>query len=125
MYYVLSSIPTLSTKSEHNQLYGLSPGSRSRGGRRNVGGFIQAVLFGYGDIRLTMDEQHIKSPARLPNHSNVLILHNLNVRALDGSNGQSLVYRYTQQTDTLHVNDARSFSMDTNLIIRPATPSCL
>lgn len=32
-YYILSSLPPLSTSSEHKQFYGLSPGSLSRGGR--------------------------------------------------------------------------------------------
>ena len=31
-YYILSSLPPLSTQSEHKQFYGLSPGSLSRGG---------------------------------------------------------------------------------------------
>ena len=31
-YYILSSLPPLSTKSEKKQFYGLSPGSLSRGG---------------------------------------------------------------------------------------------
>ncbi|CAF5196968.1 unnamed protein product, partial [Rotaria magnacalcarata] len=31
-YYILSSLPPLSTRSEHKQFYGLSPGSLSRGG---------------------------------------------------------------------------------------------
>ena len=33
LYYILSSLPPLSTESEHQQFYGLSPGSLSRGGR--------------------------------------------------------------------------------------------
>lgn len=33
LYYILSSLPPLSTRSEHKQFYGLSPGSLSRGGR--------------------------------------------------------------------------------------------
>ncbi|CAF0978558.1 unnamed protein product [Adineta ricciae] len=90
-----------------------------------VGGFLQAVLFGYDDIRLKMDELDIKPPARLLNHSNAPILYGLNVRAFDGSNSQSLVYQHAQQTDTFHVNDVLSFLMDTNLIIRPTTPLCL
>ena len=32
LYYILSSLPPLSTSSEHKQFYGLSPGSLSRGG---------------------------------------------------------------------------------------------
>lgn len=31
-YYILSSLPPLTTSSEHKQFYGLSPGSLSRGG---------------------------------------------------------------------------------------------
>jgi trehalose/maltose hydrolase-like predicted phosphorylase len=33
LYYILSSLPPLSTKSEPKQFYGLSPGSLSWGGR--------------------------------------------------------------------------------------------
>jgi protein-glucosylgalactosylhydroxylysine glucosidase len=32
LYYILSSLPPLSTSSEPKQFYGLSPGSLSRGG---------------------------------------------------------------------------------------------
>ena len=37
LYYLLSSLPPLSTKSEHKQCYGLSPGSLSWGGEGGVG----------------------------------------------------------------------------------------
>jgi len=37
-YYILSSLPPLSTKSEHKQFYGLSPGSLSWGSHESYAG---------------------------------------------------------------------------------------
>ncbi|UJR10942.1 hypothetical protein I4U23_015127 [Adineta vaga] len=107
-----------------------------------AGGFLQAVLFGYGGIRLTMNELDITPPPRLPNSSNALIFHGikyygaifdltiensmyyLNVRALDSNNGRSLIYRHNQQNGTLKRNDILSFPVDTRLIIQPTTSLC-
>lgn len=107
-----------------------------------AGGFLQAVLFGYSGLRLTMSELEIKPPGRLPNRSTALILHGLKyfgasldltvesdvyrlqVRILSSDSTKSLVYQHSQGSGTLKVNDILSFPVDTRLVIRPSIPLC-
>ncbi|CAF3539667.1 unnamed protein product [Rotaria sp. Silwood1] len=107
-----------------------------------AGGFLQAVLFGYGGIRLTLNELEIMPPGRLPNRSTQLAFHGLkyngatfdvmiekemyhvNVVALNNDNSQSMLYEHEQQRGSLRVNDTLSFRVDTRLIIHLAAPLC-
>ncbi|CAF1604892.1 unnamed protein product [Adineta ricciae] len=106
-----------------------------------AGGFLQAVLFGYGGIRLTLNELVIMPPKSLPNQSTNLIFHGLKyqgatldltmdsqmyqlyVRALDNAS-QPLVYEHDQQHGILHATDLLHFPVATRLSIHPATPIC-
>ncbi|CAF3978048.1 unnamed protein product [Rotaria sp. Silwood2] len=108
-----------------------------------AGGFLQAVLFGYGGLRLTLNELEIMPPSRLPNRSTQLVFHGLkyngatldltiekemyhvSVRALNNDNSKSILYEHEQQRGSLRVNDILSFPVDTRLIIYLATPLCL
>ncbi|CAF1126931.1 unnamed protein product [Adineta steineri] len=107
-----------------------------------AGGFLQAVLYGYGGIRLTMKELEIMPPARLPNQSTGLVFHglkyygatldltiensmyHLNVRELNVDSSRPLIYQNEQKRDILKVGDYLSFPIKTRLIIQPETPLC-
>ncbi|CAF3721880.1 unnamed protein product [Rotaria sordida] len=107
-----------------------------------AGGFLQAVLFGYGGLRLTLNELEVMPPSRLPNRSTQLAFHGLkyngatfdlriekemyhvSVRTLNNNNSQSMLYEHEQQRGSLRVNDILSFPVGTRLIIHLATSLC-
>ncbi|CAF3842733.1 unnamed protein product [Rotaria sordida] len=107
-----------------------------------AGGFLQAVFFGYGGLRLTLNELEVMPPSRLPNRSTQLAFHGLkyngatfdlriekemyhvSVRTLNNNNSQSMLYEHEQQRGSLRVNDILSFPVGTRLIIHLATSLC-
>lgn len=107
-----------------------------------AGGFLQAVLFGYGGVRLTLNTFEVMPPTRLPNKATSLILHglkyhggifdltidnrmyHLHVRALNSGGMQPLVFEHEEARGELKVDDVLSYSTGTRLIIRPAAPLC-
>jgi trehalose/maltose hydrolase-like predicted phosphorylase len=103
---------------------------------------LQAVLFGYGGIRLTLDQLELKPRGHLPNGATKLVLHGLKyqgtsldltidnkmyeifVRAQDSNESVPLVYEYGADHGSLKLNDRLSFSIDTRLIIRRSMALC-
>lgn len=108
-----------------------------------AGGFLQAITFGYGGIRLTLDALDIMPPSRLPNNATALIFHGLKyyggvfdlkvenqmyyltVEALDLDQGQTLLYEHSQRNGTLTKNSILNFPTETRLVIRPKDALCL
>ncbi|CAF1362032.1 unnamed protein product [Rotaria magnacalcarata] len=107
-----------------------------------AGGFLQAVIFGYGGIRLTLDQLEVMPPPRLPNQAEKLIFHGLkyhgsildltidnqnyhiDVRGMDNNNSMSLVYEYEQEYFPLTNNIRLSYPINTRLVIRPLMHFC-
>ncbi|CAF4003319.1 unnamed protein product [Rotaria magnacalcarata] len=107
-----------------------------------AGGFLQAVIFGYGGIRLTLDQLEVMPPPRLPNQAEKLIFHGLkyhgsildltidnqnyhiDVRGMDNNNSMSLVYEYEQEHFPLTNNIRLSYPINTRLVIRPLMHFC-
>ncbi|CAF2078358.1 unnamed protein product [Rotaria magnacalcarata] len=107
-----------------------------------AGGFLQAVIFGYGGIRLTLDQLEVMPPPRLPNQAEKLIFHGLkyhgsildltidnqnyhiDVREMDNNNSMSLVYEYEQEYFPLTNNIRLSYPINTRLVIRPLMHFC-
>ena len=107
-----------------------------------AGGFLQAVFFGYGGIRLNIDSYEIMPPNDLPNNSTALIFHGLKyhggtfdltveektytvrIRTLGSDPSEALVYEHAEKNGALNVNDVISFPTGTRLTIRPKIPLC-
>jgi trehalose/maltose hydrolase-like predicted phosphorylase len=107
-----------------------------------AGGFLQAVVFGYGGIRLTLDQLEIKPRGHLPNEATKLVFHGLKyqgteidltidkemyeifIRTQYGDGSTSLVYEHGTNRGSLKVNDRLSFPADSRLIIRRSEALC-
>ncbi|CAF0972643.1 unnamed protein product [Rotaria sp. Silwood1] len=107
-----------------------------------AGGFLQAILFGYGGIRLTLDQLEVMPPSCLPNQAKKLIFHglkyhgaildltienqryHLDIRIMNNNNSMPLVYEYEQQQVPLTNNTRLSYQIGTRLIIRPSIRLC-
>jgi trehalose/maltose hydrolase-like predicted phosphorylase len=103
---------------------------------------LQAVLFGYGGIRLSLDELIVKPRGHLPNQAKKLVFHGLKyqgieldltvdnkmyeifVRAQDNNNTIPLVYEHGDRQGSLKLNDRLSFPIDSRLIIRRSIALC-
>ncbi|CAF3836249.1 unnamed protein product [Rotaria sp. Silwood1] len=107
-----------------------------------VGDFLQAVLFGYGGIRLKLSELEFKPHGHLPGQATKLIFHGIKyqgfvldltidnkiyeifVSSQNNNNSISLIYEHEDHHGLLEVNDRLSFSIDTHLIIRQSVALC-
>ncbi|CAF3541630.1 unnamed protein product [Rotaria sp. Silwood1] len=107
-----------------------------------AGGFLQAVLFGYGGIRLTLDQLEFKPRGHLPNQVTKFIFHGLKyqgttidltidndmyeifIRAQNINNSVPLLYKQGENNGPLKLNDRLSFPIDTHVIIRRLVPLC-
>ena len=107
-----------------------------------IGGFLQAVLFGYGGIRLELNELQFNPHGHLPDQATKFIFHGIKylgfvfdltidnkmydifVRARNNTNFIPLVYEHQQQRGSLQVNDRLSFPVNTRLIIRRSITLC-
>jgi trehalose/maltose hydrolase-like predicted phosphorylase len=103
---------------------------------------LQAVIFGYGGIRLTLDQLEIKPRGHLPNQTKKLVLHGLKyqgaeldvtidtetyevvVRAQQTDVINTLVYEHVRGRGQLKLNDRLVFPIDSRLIIRRAISLC-
>ncbi len=99
-------------------------------------------MFGYGGIRLTLDQLEIKPRGHLPNQATKLIFHGLKyqgfaldliidnkmyeivIRTQDSNNSVSLVYENGEHHGSLKLDDRLSFPTDTCLIIRRSVALC-
>lgn len=106
-----------------------------------AGGFLQAILFGYGGIRLTLDQLEIMPPSCLPNEAQRLVFHGLKYQGaifdltiekqkyyldvhINNNNSVPLVYEYEENVFSLTDNTRLSYNTNTRLVIRPATHFC-
>lgn len=103
---------------------------------------MQAVVFGYGGLRLTLDQLEIKPRGHLPNNATKLVLHGIKyqgaelditidqrmyevfVRAQPPADAIPLAYEHGSTHDCLRMNDRLSFPTDTPLTIRRSEPLC-
>jgi trehalose/maltose hydrolase-like predicted phosphorylase len=107
-----------------------------------MGGFLQAVLFGYGVIRLELNQIEFKPHSHLPDQATKFIFHGIKyqgfvldftidnqmyeifVRSQNNTDNIALVYEHREHRDALKVNDRLSFPIDTHLIIRRSITLC-
>ncbi|CAM4963855.1 unnamed protein product [Rotaria socialis] len=107
-----------------------------------VGGFLQAILFGYGGIRLKLDQLEFKPYGHLPDQATKFIFHGIKyqgfvldltidnkiyeifVSSKNNNNYITLVYEYGEHRGLLKVNDRLSFPIGTHLIIRRSVALC-
>ncbi|CAF2594072.1 unnamed protein product [Rotaria sp. Silwood2] len=107
-----------------------------------AGGFLQAIIFGYGGLRLRLDHLEVMPPPRLPNQAKKLIFHglkyhgaildltidnqiyHLDVRMINNNDFMPLVYEYEEQQFPLMNNSRLSYRINTRLVIRPSTRFC-
>ncbi len=107
-----------------------------------VGGFLQAVLFGYGGIRLELNQLEFNPHGHLPDQATKFIFHGIKyqgfaldltvdnntyeifVSAQSNIDYISLVYEHGEHRGSLKVNDRLSFPIDTRLIIRRLITLC-
>jgi trehalose/maltose hydrolase-like predicted phosphorylase len=107
-----------------------------------MGGFLQAVLFGYGGIRLKLGQLEFKPRGYLPNQATKLSFHGIKyqgttldliinneryeivVSAQNNNDYIPLVYEHRELSGTLKLNDRHSFPIDTLLIIRRSVALC-
>lgn len=107
-----------------------------------AGGFLQAVVFGYGGIRLTLDQLEIKPRGHLPNEATKIVFHGIKyqgaeldltidndmyeifVRAQQNDDSVSLSYEHGSNRGSLKANDRLSFPADSRLIIRRSEALC-
>jgi len=103
---------------------------------------LQAVLFGYGGIRLKLDQLEFKPRGHLPNQATKFIFHGIKYQdiALDliienkmyhifvsaqySNDDIPLVYEYGEHRGSLILNDRYSFPIDTLLVIRRSKALC-
>ena len=107
-----------------------------------AGGFLQAVLFGYGGIRLHLDQLEIKPRGHLPNQATKFTfrgikyqgavidltinnkMYEIFVSAQNNTNYIPLMYEHGKHRSSLKQNDRVSFPIDTLLIIRRSIALC-
>ncbi|CAF1358035.1 unnamed protein product [Adineta ricciae] len=107
-----------------------------------AGGFLQAVLFGYGGIRLTLEQLELQPRGHLPNQAKKLTFYGLKyqgfsidlsideekydivVSAQDHKHSVPLIYEYNGEQNALKLGDQHSFPTDTRVVIRRLTPLC-
>ncbi|CAF1270300.1 unnamed protein product [Adineta steineri] len=107
-----------------------------------VGGFLQAILFGYGGIRLELNQLEFNPRAHLPDQATKFTFHGIKyqgfifdltinsnmyeifVRVQSNSNYIFLVYEYGEHRGSLQLNDRLSFPIGTPLIIRRSITLC-
>ncbi|CAF1395899.1 unnamed protein product [Adineta steineri] len=107
-----------------------------------VGGFLQAILFGYGGIRLELNQLEFNPRGHLPDQATKFTFHGIKyqgfifdltinrnmyeifVRVQSNSNYIFLVYEYGEHRGSLKLNDRLSFSIGTPLIIRRSITLC-
>ncbi|CAF5200667.1 unnamed protein product, partial [Rotaria magnacalcarata] len=107
-----------------------------------VGGFLQAILFGYGGIRLKLDRLEFKPYGHLPDQATKFIFHGIKyqgfvldltidnkiyeifVSSQNNNNDITLVCEYGEHRGLLKVNDRLSFPIGTQLIIRRSVALC-
>ncbi|CAF4575481.1 unnamed protein product [Rotaria socialis] len=107
-----------------------------------AGGFLQAVLYGYGGIRLKLDQLEFKPRGHLPNQATKLVIRGIKyqgtiidltidnkmydifVRAQSSKNDVPLIYKQGEHHGSLKLMDRLSFPIDTQLIIRRLVPLC-
>jgi trehalose/maltose hydrolase-like predicted phosphorylase len=104
-----------------------------------VGGFLQAVLFGYGGIRLELNQLEFNPHGHLPDQATKFIFHGIKYQGfvldltinntmyeifVSAQSNISLVYENGEQRGSLKVNDRLSFPIDTDLIIRRSKTLC-
>jgi trehalose/maltose hydrolase-like predicted phosphorylase len=104
-----------------------------------IGGFLQAVVFGYGGIRLKIDQLEFKPTGHLPEQATKFIYHGIKyqgdvldltvnnnntyeifVREQNPNSTVPLAYQHGETSGVLKVNDRLSFPVNTLLIIRPS-----
>jgi trehalose/maltose hydrolase-like predicted phosphorylase len=107
-----------------------------------VGGFLQAVFFGYGGIRLKLNQLEFNPQGHLPDQATKFIFRGIKyqglvldftvdnntyeifVRAQSNIDYISIVYEHGDHRGSLKVNDRLSFPVDTRLIIRRSITLC-
>ncbi|CAF4294894.1 unnamed protein product [Rotaria sp. Silwood2] len=107
-----------------------------------IGGFLQAVLFGYGGIRLKLNELEFQPRGHLPDQATKFIFHGIKyqgfvldltidnniyeifVSSQNNNDSIPLVYEYGDHRGSLKVNDSLSLPIDTRLIIRRSVALC-
>ncbi|CAF1665004.1 unnamed protein product [Rotaria magnacalcarata] len=107
-----------------------------------AGGFLQAVLYGYGGIRLKLDQLEFKPRGHLPNQATKFVIRGIKyqgtiidltidnkmyeifVRAQSSKNDVPLIYKQGEHRGSLKLMDRLSFPIDTRLIIRRLVPLC-
>ncbi|UJR32210.1 hypothetical protein I4U23_019675 [Adineta vaga] len=107
-----------------------------------AGGFLQAVLFGYGGIRLSLEQLEFQPRGHLPSQAKKLAFHGIKyqgfsidlsignenydvvISAQDHHNSVPLVYEHDQQQNSLKLGDHLSFPIDTRVIIRRSKALC-
>ncbi|CAF3066518.1 unnamed protein product, partial [Rotaria sp. Silwood2] len=107
-----------------------------------IGGFLQAVLFGYGGIRLKLSQLEFKPYGHLPGQATKFIFHSIKyqgfvldltvdsniyeivVSSQNNNNSIPLLYEHGDHRSSLKVNDRLSFPVDTHLIIRRSVALC-
>ncbi|CAF1060401.1 unnamed protein product [Adineta steineri] len=107
-----------------------------------AGGFLQSVIFGYGGIRLTLDQIEFKPRGHLPNQAKKLIFHGIKyqgyaldltigdkmyeviVSAKENRRAVSLAYEHDKEQGSLKLGDHLTFPIDTRLIIRRSEALC-
>lgn len=104
-----------------------------------IGGFLQAVVFGYGGLRLKIDQIEIKPTGHLPNQATKFVLYGIKyqgdildltinanstyeifVREQNPNSTVPLAYQHGQDRGILKLNDRLSYPINTLLIIRPS-----
>jgi len=105
-----------------------------------VGGFLQAVTYGVGGIRLKFDQLELKPSGYLPEQTTKFIYRSLKYQGvvfdftvnnstyeiyireqITTNNSISFVYKHPKSEGVLKVNDRLSFPVNTLLIIRRTT----
>lgn len=99
-------------------------------------------MFGYGGIRLKLDQLEFKPRGHLPNKTTKLILRGIKyqgttlditidnkiyeifVRAQNSSDSVPLVYQQGIHSGPLKLNDRLVLPIDTHMIIRRSVPLC-
>jgi hypothetical protein len=107
-----------------------------------AGGFLQAVLFGYGGIRLKLDQLEFKPRGHLPAQTTKFIFHGIKyqgtsfdltidnkmyevfVSTQNNDDCIPLVYEHGEHRGLLKTNDRLSFPVGTPLIIRRSVAFC-
>ncbi len=103
--------------------------------------FLQAAFFGYGDIRLKIDQLELKPSGHLPDQATKFVFYGIKyrgdvldltvnsnntkeifVREQNPNSTVPLVYEHGEDHSKLKLNGRLSFPMNTLLIIRPSIP---